>query len=131
MLLFLLIASIFAREDLYEVLGVSRDATDDQIKSAYKKLAKKYHPDLNRGNEEEAAEKFQEVNFAKEVLMDERKRQIYNDMGFEGLEKMGEENDFGGFQFPGGFNPFGQQEPEVIRKVFFLSKYRSCNYRNM
>ena len=53
--------------------------------------------------------------------MDERKRQVYNDMGFEGLEKMGEENDFGdfgGFQFPGGFNPFGQQEPEVIRNAF-------------
>ena len=52
--------------------------------------------------------------------MDERKRQVYNDMGFEGLEKMGDENDFGdfgGFQFPGGFNPFGQQQPEVIRKV--------------
>jgi len=107
------------RDDLYDVLGVGRDASDDEIKKAYKKLAKKYHPDMNRGNEEAVQEMFQSVNYAKEVLMDEKKRKVYDQMGFEGLDKMSDEasggNPFGGFQFPGGFNPFGQAEEQIVR----------------
>ena len=90
------------KRDLYEVLGVSKDASDAEIKKAYKKLARKYHPDLNRGHEKEAEEKFKEVNAAYEILKDPKKRAQYDQFGagaFDGT---------GGFQGGGGFGGFGQ-----------------------
>ncbi len=73
-------------KDYYEILGVSRDATKDDIKRAYRKLAKKYHPDLNPDNREEAEAKFKEISEAYEVLMDDKKREIYDRYGEEGLK---------------------------------------------
>ncbi|NPA74799.1 MAG: molecular chaperone DnaJ [Euryarchaeota archaeon] len=73
-------------KDYYEILGVSRDASKDEIKRAYRKLAKKYHPDLNPDNKEEAEEKFKEISEAYEVLMDDKKREIYDRYGEEGLK---------------------------------------------
>ncbi len=73
-------------KDYYEILGVSRDATKDEIKKAYRRLAKKYHPDLNPENREEAEEKFKEISEAYEVLMDDKKREIYDRYGEEGLK---------------------------------------------
>jgi len=67
-------------KDYYEILGVSRAATQDQIKSAFRKLARKYHPDVNPGDKT-AEEKFKEINEAYEVLSDPKKRQLYDRLG--------------------------------------------------
>ena len=69
------------KRDYYEVLGVAKDASADDIKKAYRKLARKYHPDLNKDNPEEAAEKFKEVNEAYSVLSDDQKRAQYDQFG--------------------------------------------------
>jgi len=66
-------------KDYYEILGITRTATDKEIKSAYRKLAKKYHPDVNKAKD--AAEKFKDVNEAYEVLSDPNKRQRYDNLG--------------------------------------------------
>ena len=68
------------KRDYYEVLGVSRGASDDEIKKAYRKLAKKYHPDANPGDEE-AATKFKEASEAYAVLSDADKRRQYDQFG--------------------------------------------------
>ncbi len=77
-----------AQRDYYEVLGVSRDASPDEIKKAYRKLAVKNHPDKNPGNAA-AEEKFKEASNAYEVLSDPQKRQIYNQRGHAGVNNMG------------------------------------------
>ena len=90
------------KRDYYEVLGVSRDASQDEIKAAYRKLAKKYHPDLNK--EPGAAEKFKEVNEANEVLSDPDKRAKYDQFGFAGVDPTAAgAGGFSGFQ-SGGFD---------------------------
>ena len=73
------------KRDYYEVLGVGKNATENEIKSAYRKLAKKYHPDLNPGDKE-AEEKFKEVNEAHDVLSDPEKRKRYDQFGFAGVD---------------------------------------------
>jgi curved DNA-binding protein len=67
-------------KDYYEILGVKRDATEEQIRQAYRRLARKYHPDFNRGNKA-AEEKFKEINEANEVLSDPQKRKRYDALG--------------------------------------------------
>lgn len=69
--------AIMPRQDYYKTLGVPRDAADDQLKRAYRKLALKFHPDKNQGNPEAEA-KFKDISEAYEVLSDSRKRQIYD-----------------------------------------------------
>ena len=84
-----------AKRDYYDVLGVPRTASPEEIKTAYRRLAREYHPDLNKGNPKVAEEKFKELSEAYEVLADETKRQRYDTAGFSGVE-----TEFG----PGGFN---------------------------
>ena len=109
------------KRDYYEVLGVSKNATDAEIKAAYKKMAIKYHPDRNPGNKE-AEEKFKEAAEAYDVLHDTEKRQRYDQFGFAGMNGQGgfggasmSMDDifsmfgdiFGGGSFGGGFSGFG------------------------
>ncbi|MFQ5455108.1 MAG: molecular chaperone DnaJ [Nitrospirota bacterium] len=91
-----------AKRDYYEVLGISKDAGDDDIKRAYRKLALKYHPDKNSGDKA-SEEKFKEINEAYEVLKDPQKRKNYNMFGHN-MHNMGS-GDFGGF---GGFGDFSK-----------------------
>jgi len=79
-----------AKRDYYEVLGLQKSATQDEIKKSYRKLAVKYHPDRNPGDKEAEA-KFREATEAYEVLSDDKKRPIYDQYGFAGLDGMGAE----------------------------------------
>lgn len=89
------------KKNYYEILGVSKDASEDEIKAAYKKLVKQYHPDLHP-NDKLAAEKFKEINEANEVLSDKQKRAAYDyEQAHPGMGGMG-----GGFN-GGGFGGFG------------------------
>jgi len=86
-----------AKRDYYEVLGVGKDASGDEIKKAYRQLAKKYHPDMNSENKEEAAEKFKEASEAYGVLSDEQKRRQYDTFGHAAFDGSRGAGGFGGF----------------------------------
>ena len=88
------------KRDYYEVLGVDRSATDAQLKSAYRKLAKKYHPDVNPGDKE-AEQKFKEASEAYAVLSDPEKRKQYDQFGHAAFDGTGGAGGFGGFDFSG------------------------------
>ena len=118
-----------SKRDYYEVLGVSKTATQDELKKAYRKLARKYHPDLNKDNPE-AAEKFKECNEAYSVLSDEQKRAQYDQFGPEAFENggMGGGPGAGGF---GGFGGFGGSGMEDIFDMFFGGQGRGGRSNNV
>lgn len=94
------------QKDYYEILGVSKNASDDEIKKAYRKLAFKYHPDKNPGDKEAEA-KFKEATEANEVLSDKQKRARYDQFGHAGVG--GNSNNGGGNPFSGGSYSFNGQ----------------------
>ncbi|MCR4435433.1 MAG: molecular chaperone DnaJ [Clostridiales bacterium] len=101
-----------AKRDYYEVLGVDKSASDADIKKAYRKLAKQYHPDVNPGDKTAEA-KFKEINEAYEVLGDPQKRARYDQFGHAGMDS----NGFGGFE--GGFGDFDLGGIGDIFETFF------------
>ncbi|MBI5712411.1 MAG: DnaJ domain-containing protein, partial [Chloroflexi bacterium] len=83
------------KRDYYETLGLSRGASPDEIKSAYRKLAKQYHPDINKSHE--AEDKFKEMNEAYSVLSDDEKRAAYDRYGHAAFQGAAGSGDYGGF----------------------------------
>ena len=75
------------KKDYYELLGINKGATSDEIKRAYRKMAKQHHPDMNPDNKKESEEKFKEISEAYEVLMDPQKKQMYDQYGHDGVSQ--------------------------------------------
>lgn len=99
-----------AKRDYYEVLGVGRDADAKAIKRAYRKLAKKYHPDMNPGDKQ-AEQKFKEVTEAYNVLSDTEKKKLYDQYGFAAFEE-------------GSGNPYGAGGQNGTRRRFSWRLWR-------
>ena len=102
-----------AQEDYYKLLEVSREASDAEIKKAYRKLAMKYHPDRNPGDAS-AEERFKEIQSAYSVLSDPKKRQAYNQFGHAAFD--GSAGGNGGFG--GGFGGFGDVFEDLFENIF-------------
>lgn len=107
-----------AYKDYYKILGVKRDATEEEIKKAYRRLALKYHPDRNPGNKE-AEERFKEINEAYAVLSNKEKRQQYDMFGSEGFhQRFTQEDIFRGFDIGDLLRDFGFSTDDIFSRIF-------------
>lgn len=105
------------KEDFYDLLGVSKDASQDEIKKAYRKLSKKYHPDINK--EDNAEDKFKKISEAYEVLSDEQKRAAYDQYGHASTDpNFGAGGGFGGGFGGGGFGGGGGGFEDIFEQFF-------------
>jgi len=106
-----------AEMDYYQVLGVSRDATADEIKKAYRKLAMKYHPDKAKGDKKQAEEKFKQISEAYAVLTNPEKKKAYDEFGSQAFKaKFSQEDIFRGFDF-GEFSDVGLSD-NIFSRIF-------------
>src|SRR5262245_40712162 len=110
-----------AKRDYYEVLGVNKDASEDDIKKAYRKLAMKHHPDRNPDNPK-AEERFKEAKEAYEVLSDDRKRTAYDQFGHAGVDPSAAAG-------AGGFGNFADAFGDIFSDIFGGSRSRSNVFR--
>src|SRR5262245_170663 len=107
-----------SKRDYYEVLGVSKGASADELKAAYRKLALQHHPDRNQGDKA-AEEKFKEINEAYEVLSNQEKRAAYDQFGHAGVQGGGPgAGGFGGFEGFGGAEGFGDVFSDLFGNIF-------------
>lgn len=106
-------------KDYYKTLGVDRKASDDDIRKAYRKLAKQYHPDYNPNNKQ-AEERFKEINEAYEVLSDSKKRSYYDRLGsdYSQWQRRGAPGDFNWDQYGGGFRGGTRVEYDDLNEMF-------------
>ncbi|MDR0739235.1 MAG: molecular chaperone DnaJ [Oscillospiraceae bacterium] len=121
-----------SKQDYYDVMGLSKGASDSEIKKAFRKLAKKYHPDLNAGNRE-AERKFKEINEAYEVLSDKEKKARYDQFGHAGVDQSYAAGGSGsgyGWQTESGFGGFGDFDVSDIFGSIFGSGFGSFNREN-
>ena len=123
------------KRDYYEVLEVSKTATDEELKKAYRRLAKKYHPDANPNNKAEAEAKFKELNEAYEVLSDKQKRAMYDQFGHNGPQGFGGAGNGGGsYSYsPSGFDGSDIDLDDIVSSIFgggFKSGRRSSRNPN-
>ena len=107
-----------AGKDYYKILGVNKNASDNEIKKAFRKLAMKYHPDRNKGDSQ-AEDRFKEVNEAYAVLSDKEKRQQYDMFGAEGFQqRFSQEDIFRNFDFGQIFKEFDFGSEDVFGRIF-------------
>jgi curved DNA-binding protein len=112
-----MVRNIMAEIDYYQILGVSRDATADEIKKAYRKLAMKYHPDKAKGDKKQAEEKFKQISEAYAVLSNPEKKKEYDEFGSQGFRnKYSQEDIFKGFDFSQVFD-FGISD-NIFSRIF-------------
>ena len=126
-----------AKKDYYQILGVKKDAKADEIKKAYRKLARKFHPDVNP-NDKSAEEKFKEIQEAYDILSDEKKRKVFDRFGYyaDNLDlnspyatgatsSSGSGFDFSGFDFePGGSGTSSSSFRDIFSDLFSGSAKR-------
>ena len=124
-----------SKRDYYEVLGINRSADEKEIKRAYRKLAKKYHPDMNPGDKQ-AEQKFKEITEAYNVLSDQEKKKLYDQYGFAAFEEGFGQGGFdqGGFKQGGAGSGFGSGgfrrntilKVETIWEIFLETCSKIC-----
>ncbi len=119
-------------KDYYSILGVSRNATDEELKKAYRKLALKWHPDRNKDNKKVAEEKFKDISQAYEVLSDKEKRKMYDMYGEEGVNGTMPQGGPGGMPggmgggMPGGFSFGGMDPRDLFAQLFGTSDFNTA-----